>query len=67
LRREGFTYDPAANAAYLKLTEGEFAESLPVADRSGHVALVVDVDADGQVLGIEFLDAARQVPGRLES
>jgi uncharacterized protein YuzE len=45
---------------------GDVAESLPVTNRSGDVELVVDVAAHGKVLGIEFLDAARQLPGRLE-
>jgi uncharacterized protein YuzE len=67
VRSEKFTYDPAANAAYLTLTQGEVAESRPVTNTSGNVELVVDVAADGRIVGIEFLDAARQLPGWVES
>ncbi len=67
MQSEKFTYDPAANAAYLTLARGEVAESRPVPNRSGDVDLVVDVAADGRVLGVEFLDAARQLPGWLDT
>ncbi|MHA6629178.1 DUF2283 domain-containing protein [Pseudonocardia sichuanensis] len=63
------TYDPSANAAYLALgprAEGDVAESIPVTSRAGDVGLVVDLASDGRVLGIEFLDASRQLPGCIE-
>lgn len=66
VQSDEFAYDPAVNAAYLALTRGEVAESLPVTNRSGDVLLVVDVAADGRVIGIEFLDAARQLPGWID-
>lgn len=67
MRSEKFAYDPAANAAYLALSRGVVAESLPVTSRSGDVELVVDVAADGRIVGIEFLDAGWQLPGWVES
>ena len=57
--------DPEANAAYLALTDigpGEAVETIPVRDRTGDIVGAVDLDADGCVLGIEFLDADRRLP-----
>jgi uncharacterized protein YuzE len=58
--------DPEANAAYLELTDigpGEAVETIPVHDRAGDLVGAVDLDADGCVLGIEFLNAGRRLPG----
>lgn len=38
------------------------AKSLPAADEAGEVAAVPDFAADGQLLGVELLDAERQLP-----
>lgn len=57
--------DPEANAAYLALTDigpGEAVETIPVHDRAGDLVGAVDLDADGCVLGIEFLDADHRLP-----
>ena len=57
--------DPDANAAYLKLTDtapGDAVETVRVYDHAGDWIGAVDLDADGCVLGIEFLDAARRLP-----
>jgi uncharacterized protein YuzE len=57
--------DPEANAAYLALTDigpGEAAETIPVHDRAGRLVGAVDLDTDGCVLGIEFLDADHRLP-----
>ncbi len=57
--------DPEANAAYLALTEigpGEAVETIPLHDRAGELIGAVDLDVNGCVLGIEFLDAARRLP-----
>ena len=57
--------DPEANAAYLALTDigpGEAVETIRVRDRAGDIVGAVDLDADGCVLGIEFLDADRRLP-----
>jgi uncharacterized protein YuzE len=66
LNLEGLKYDPAANAAYLTLAQradSDVAESVPVGRRTGEVELVIDMASDGRVLGIEFLNASRQLPG----
>ncbi len=45
-----FEYDPEADAAYLQIAEGEVFETIEVTD-----GLNVDLDKDGQPLGIEIL------------
>ena len=50
------TYDPEANVAYIRLREavGE-VESWPVGDD-----VVLDLSADGELIGIELLNAKDQ-------
>ncbi len=43
-------FDPEVNAIYVRFKKGKVAESEPLADN-----VVIDVDEDGEVLGIEFL------------
>ncbi len=43
--------DIAAGAVYMKLRDGEVAETVEVEDADAYV----DLDAEGYVLGIEFL------------
>ncbi len=43
--------DIAAGAVYMKLRDGEVAETVEVSDADAYV----DLDAEGNVLGIEFL------------
>jgi uncharacterized protein YuzE len=43
--------DVAAGAVYMKLRDGEVAETIEVSDADAYV----DLDAEGYVLGIEFL------------
>jgi uncharacterized protein YuzE len=57
--------DPQADAAHLALAEigpGEAVETIPIHDRSGGLIGAVDLDADGCLLGIEFLDIDRRLP-----
>jgi uncharacterized protein YuzE len=61
----GIKRDPEADAAYLALTEigpGEAVETIPIHDRAGDLLGAVDLDANGCVLGIEFLNAGRRLP-----
>ncbi len=46
------TYDPEVNALYVQLVEEEVAETVELAK-----GVYLDVDADGQVIGIEILNA----------
>ncbi|MCF7551054.1 DUF2283 domain-containing protein [Pseudonocardia sp. WMMC193] len=60
--------DEDAGAGYLRLAPrapGSAVRQVAVADSAGADVLVVDFGADGQVLGIEFLDPARQIPALL--
>jgi uncharacterized protein YuzE len=43
--------DTTAGAVYMKLRDGEVADTVEVADADAYV----DLDAEGNVLGIEFL------------
>ena len=49
-------YDPDADALYMRLAEGQVAESDEV--RPG---IVLDLDAEGRVVGIEILDASQHL------
>lgn len=48
-------YDPKADAMYIRLADGQVADSDEV--RPG---VVFDFDADGKVLGIEMLDLSQR-------
>lgn len=48
-------YDAVADAVYLSLIEGVVASTLKVNDR-----LMMDLDAQGNTLGLEILDASTQ-------
>lgn len=50
-----FNYDKIADAVYLKVKDGKIASTKEVSDK-----LLVDVDKDGNILGIELLDASNQ-------
>lgn len=50
------TYDPQADALHIRFKEVPVEESDE--DKSG---LILDYDADGNVIGIEILNARRQV------
>lgn len=52
-------YDPEADAAYIKLADGEYDESEEVSP-----GIVLDFTTDGQVMGIEILSASKTLaPG----
>ena len=48
-------YDPEADALYIRLRAGEVADSDEI--REG---VVIDYDAEGEVLGIELLSASKR-------
>lgn len=48
-------YDSIADAVYLAIGKGEVSKTLEIKDR-----LQVDVDKEGNILGIEILDASSQ-------
>lgn len=50
-------YDKEADAMYLELRKGEFARNKKIDDFT-----IVDLDKDGHILGIEFLDVSKRIP-----
>jgi uncharacterized protein YuzE len=52
------TYDPEADAAYLRVGEGSIARTEEVAP-----GVVIDFAEDGGVVGIELIDVRRTVAG----
>ncbi|MDP8239225.1 MAG: DUF2283 domain-containing protein [Candidatus Hatepunaea meridiana] len=45
-----FEYDSEADAAYIKIAEGEIADTREMVD-----GIILDYDAEGKVLGVEIL------------
>jgi uncharacterized protein YuzE len=52
------SYDPKADALYIKLNKGKIDESDEIAE-----GIIVDYDSKRKPLGIEILDAARLFGG----
>jgi uncharacterized protein YuzE len=50
------TYDPEANALYLRFSDSEIAETLELSE-----SVYVDLDADGVPVGLEVLDATAEI------
>ena len=50
------TYDKDADAMYIKLLEGKFASNKEI-DRN----TILDLDEEGNILGIEILDASKRM------
>ncbi len=48
-----FTHDPESGAFYVRLREGEYHQTIPLIEPLYGGG--VDVDAEGNVLGVEFL------------
>ena len=53
-------YDKEADAMYIELEEGEFSTNKKV-DRD----TIIDLDKDGNMLGIEILNASDKIPKSL--
>jgi uncharacterized protein YuzE len=51
-------FDPEADALYLRLDESAIVESEEV-----HPGVILDCNADDEVVGVEVLRVARRVPG----
>lgn len=49
-------YDKIADAIYLRFKDGDIKKTVKVENR-----LIADIDAEGNVLGVEFLDASNQL------
>ena len=51
------TYDKEADAMYIEFRSGEFASNKKVDDLT-----IIDLDEEGNMLGIEILDASKRIP-----
>jgi uncharacterized protein YuzE len=50
-------YDKEADAMYIELRKGEFAKNKKIDDLT-----IIDLDKDGNLLGIELLDVSKRIP-----
>lgn len=50
-------YDSKVDAIYIELAKGKYEVSREVSE-----SVVIDEDKDGRVLGIEILDASKNIP-----
>jgi uncharacterized protein YuzE len=50
-------YDKKVDAMYIKLASGKYSKTRKISD-----AVMVDEDKKGKVLGIEILDASKNIP-----
>jgi uncharacterized protein YuzE len=61
MRRDiAMTYDPEADAAYLRVGDGRIAQTEEVAP-----GVVLDLTAEGRLVGIELIDVSLTVAGGL--
>jgi len=51
------SYDKQADAMYIEFRKGEFAKNKKVDDFT-----IIDLDAKGNILGIELLDVSKRIP-----
>jgi uncharacterized protein YuzE len=55
------SYDPEADALYVRFADASIVESEEVAD-----GVVLDLDADGRIVAIELLDASKHIAAGAE-
>jgi len=51
------SYDKEADALYIRFREGRFAKNKKIDD-----VTIIDLDKDGNILGIELLDVSKRIP-----
>ncbi len=51
------TYDTKADALYIRLKDGEFGSNMEIEE-----GIVLDLDKEGRLLGLEILDASKRIP-----
>ena len=51
------TFDKEADAVYIEFSSGEFASNKKIDDNT-----IVDLDKDGNILGIEILSVSERMP-----
>jgi len=50
-------YDKEADAVYIEFRKGEFARNRKIDDFT-----IIDLDGEGNILGIELLDVSKRIP-----
>lgn len=50
-------YDPSVDAMYIRLTDGKYEESI-----EAQPGVLLDVDKNGVVVGIELLSVSERIP-----
>jgi len=50
-------YDKEADAMYIEFQKGEFSSNKKIDDFT-----IIDLDKDGNILGIELLDVSKRIP-----
>jgi uncharacterized protein YuzE len=50
-------YNKQADAMYIEFRKGEFSKNKKIDDFT-----IVDLDKNGNILGIEFIDASKRIP-----
>tara|TARA_Y100000310_G_scaffold341216_1_gene439656 strand:- start:354 stop:566 length:213 start_codon:yes stop_codon:yes gene_type:complete len=51
------SYDKKADAIYVEFRKGEFAKNKKIDDLT-----ILDLDSEGNILGLELLDASKRIP-----
>ena len=51
------TYDKEADAMYIEFKKGQFAKNKKIDDFT-----IIDLDKQGNILGIELLDVSKRIP-----
>ncbi len=51
------TYDKEADAIYIEFQDGEFAKNKTIDDFT-----IIDLDKNGNILGIELLEVSKRIP-----
>ncbi|MFH1638168.1 MAG: DUF2283 domain-containing protein [Candidatus Woesearchaeota archaeon] len=51
------SYDKDADAMYIEFRSGEFAKNKKIDDFT-----IIDLDKEGNILGIELLDVSKRIP-----
>ena len=51
------SYDKEADAIYIEFRKGEFATNKKIDDFT-----IIDLDKEGNILGIELLDVSKRIP-----
>ena len=54
------SYDKEADAMYIEFRKGEFSKNKKIDG-----CTIVDFDKNGNILGIELLDAGRRIPKKI--